>query len=151
MRVLIVETDSEIIRDIRMAFNKYEPDWQLTVIDTGIQCLTLIKGFRCPDIVISGVQLSDMSGFELTEHIRDDSETPILILSRDKDVNTLVKAFDVGAHDYIEVPFNNSVFIARIKAKLRRCKWDNHPQERKSMNIKGQRIFCHSISGESER
>ena len=150
MRVIIVETDSEIIKEVKSVLKKYEPDWELIVIESGIQCLSLIKELNCPVLVITGMQLTDMSGFELTENLRDDSGIPVIVISRDKDINALVRAFDVGAHDYIESPFNKVVFIARIKAKIRRFKWDNNIQKGNLTNIDNPRVMCHSISGKSE-
>ena len=79
------------------------------------------------------MELSDISGLELIELIRDDSDTPIIFLSDDKEIKTLVKAFDRGATDYIVKPFSNNVFMARLKALIRREVWNNtykhFPQE----------------------
>jgi PleD family two-component response regulator len=44
-------------------------------------------------------------------------------------VNTLVKAFEAGVSDYIVAPFSKEVFIARIKAQIRRKEWDIHAEE----------------------
>jgi DNA-binding response OmpR family regulator len=124
MEILIADTNSEILEDVLLTLNQYQPDWQLSIINAGKECLDIIKNGNCPDAVILGMQLSDMSGFELIGHIRDDSDIPVIFLSCDKDIQTLVKAFDSGANDYIVKPFNKAVFIARLKALIRRREWD---------------------------
>jgi two-component system KDP operon response regulator KdpE len=150
MKILLVGADLELIEEVSLTLKQYQPDWQLSVISSGVQGLALLKGNQCPDLAIIGMQLSDMSGFELIECIRDDSEIPIIFLSRDRDVNTLVKAFDAGACDYVEAPFNKATFFARIKAKLRRYKWDIQSKGNNSLNVNTQRVMCNPLPGKSE-
>jgi PleD family two-component response regulator len=38
-------------------------------------------------------------------------------------------AFDKGANDFVVVPFNRAIFIARIKARIRRRDWDKQNKE----------------------
>jgi len=83
------------------------------------------------DIVILGMQLSDTPGLQLIENIRDDSDVPVIFLSSDKNMETLVKAFDKGANDYIVKPFNNAILIARLKALVRRSNWDMQSKNKK--------------------
>jgi DNA-binding response OmpR family regulator len=85
-----------------------------------------------------------MSGFELIENIRDYSDVPIIFLSDDNDIQTLVRAFDAGANDYIVVPFNKVIFIARIKARIRRRDWDIQVIERKLASVKDKQNICSS-------
>jgi DNA-binding response OmpR family regulator len=136
MEILIADTNSEVIENVRMVFNQYQPDWQLSVTEAGEQCLDIVENGICYDIVIVGMKLSDMSGFELIEHIRDDSDIPIMVISDDNDIQILVNAFDAGANDFVAVPFNKAIFIARIKALVRRRNWDIQAIERKLANVK---------------
>jgi DNA-binding response OmpR family regulator len=124
MSIFISDTDHDTMGDILLYMNVYQPDWKLSVIDSGKQCLDILRNGICPDAIIVGMQLSDMSGLELTGHIRNDSDVPIIVLSHDRDMRTLVKAFDAGADEYIVKPFNNQLLIARLKALIRRRNWD---------------------------
>ncbi len=63
------------------------------------------------------------------EQIRDYSDIPVLYLSEEKDIFSLVKAFDRGANDYILVPFNEKIFVARLKSLIRREQWDVQTKE----------------------
>jgi DNA-binding response OmpR family regulator len=129
LKILIFGTGLESIEDIRLVLNQYQPDWQLFVIDSVEECLNIIKGINSPDAIILEIQLSGISSFDLISCIRDDSDIPIIALSDEKDVNTLVKAFEAGVSDYIVAPFSKAVFIARIKAQIRRKEWDIHAEE----------------------
>jgi DNA-binding response OmpR family regulator len=44
-------------------------------------------------------------------------------------MQTLVKAFDAGTNEYIVKPFNKAIFMARLKALLRRRAWDIQARE----------------------
>jgi DNA-binding response OmpR family regulator len=124
MKILIADIDSEMLNDIRRTLNKYQPDWQLDTVNDGKQCLKAIKNDDRPDVVITGIELPDMPDFKLVEEIREYSDIPVVVLSGNKDIFTLVRAFDAGANDYIVKPFNNRIFVARLKALIRRREWD---------------------------
>jgi CheY-like chemotaxis protein len=67
----------DLIEEVSLTLKQYHLIGNYHVISSGIQGLALLKGNQCPDLAIIGMQLSDMSGFELIECIRDDSEIPI--------------------------------------------------------------------------
>jgi two-component system KDP operon response regulator KdpE len=112
MKILIADNDSDIIEDVSRTLNINQPDWQVSVIGSGKRCLDILTGDNSPDAIITGIQLTDMSGFELVGRIRDNSDIPVIVVSRDTDIQRLVEAFDAGANDYIVRPFNKAIFIA---------------------------------------
>jgi DNA-binding response OmpR family regulator len=135
MKILIVESDCEVIERVKTVIKASQPDWNLSFTTSGKECIDIVGSGNCPDIVIIGMQLSDMSGLELIEHIRDDSDIPIIFISDDKDVQTLVNAFEAGTSDYIVTPFSKAIFIARIKALVRRRDWDIQAAENKQVKV----------------
>ena len=92
MKIMVVETNLKLINDITFTLNNYQPFWMVSAINSGKECLNIIKNDKSLDIIIIGIKLSDMSGFELTGYIRNDSDTPILIVSSDSNIRTLVRA-----------------------------------------------------------
>jgi two-component system KDP operon response regulator KdpE len=61
-----------------------------------------------------------MDGFEIINQLRHSGSTvPILILSSRTDEAGKVKAFDLGADDYVTKPFGVEEFLARVRAALR--------------------------------
>ncbi len=109
---------------MEQSLNQYLPDWEVSTIDSGKECLDIIKSNDCPNAFILGMRLRDMTGLGLIKQIRDDSDIPIIFLSNDDDIQTLVKVFDTGANDFMVVPVNKTIFITRIKALIRRSIWD---------------------------
>jgi two-component system response regulator MtrA len=124
MKILVTDANFELSERVRLIVKKLQPDWEIFSIDSGEKCLNMLHNAHKPDIVLVGMQLNDMSGFELIKYIRDDSDIPIVMLSKDNKIEALVKAFETGANDYVVEPYHDAVFIARLKALVRRREWD---------------------------
>jgi len=71
-------------------------------------------------LIIIDLQLPGMDGFELCRRIREAKEVPILIVSAKKEEIDKIRAFNLGADDYITKPFSPSELVARAKAHLTR-------------------------------
>ena len=72
-----------------------------------------------PDLIILDLGLPDTDGIKLLEHIRQESLTPIIILSARADEKDKVLALDKGANDYITKPFGSAELLARVRTALR--------------------------------
>ncbi len=74
-----------------------------------------------PDICILDVMMPKKDGFTLAEEIRaTDLETPIIFLTARSFNEDVLKAFSIGADDYIKKPFSMEELIFRTKAILKR-------------------------------
>ncbi len=125
MKIFIADSNNEAMEGMVSILNRRQPDWTVVIMNSGKQCLDTLRNGSCPDAFILGIQLTDMSGLELVIKIRDDSDMPIIVLSSDEDIHTLVETFDAGANDYIVKPFNEVIFVARLKALVRRRIWNS--------------------------
>jgi two-component system KDP operon response regulator KdpE len=72
-----------------------------------------------PDLIILDLGLPDRSGLDAIVEIRKRSLVPIIVLSARIDEGAKVKAFDLGADDYISKPFGMAELIARLRAAAR--------------------------------
>lgn len=72
------------------------------------------------NLIIVDLQLPGMDGFELCRQIRQAKEVPILIVSAKKEEIDKIRAFNLGADDYVTKPFSPSELVARAKAHLTR-------------------------------
>ena len=71
------------------------------------------------DLYIFDINVPDMTGLELLESLRDaDDKTPAIFISALIDLNSIAKAFEIGADDYIKKPFFPQELLIRVKAKL---------------------------------
>ena len=65
-------------------------------------------------MAIIDMQLPDGTGFDVSEMLKD-TDTSIIFLTVVDDENTIVKAFDDGAQDYIVKPFRIRELLARVR------------------------------------
>jgi len=74
-----------------------------------------------PDVILLDVMLPDSDGFSLIHWIRQQSDTPIIMVSGRGDTTDRIVGLEMGADDYITKPFEMRELSARIKAVLRRA------------------------------
>lgn len=67
------------------------------------------------DLIIIDVTLPDGNGFELFDEIHRLCSSPVIFLTAIDDEDSIVKAFDLGADDYITKPFSMRELLARIR------------------------------------
>lgn len=72
------------------------------------------------DMYILDLMLPGIDGFEICRQIREEKNTPILIVSAKKDDIDKIRGLGLGADDYITKPFSPSELVARVKAHLAR-------------------------------
>jgi len=83
---------------------------------------------READIVLLDGGLPKMNGFEVCRQIRNDSDTPVIMLTARDEEEDVLRGFRVGADDYVAKPFSPKQLVARMKAVLRRCEPDPYQQ-----------------------
>jgi putative two-component system response regulator len=86
-----------------------------------------------PDVILLDVMMPGMTGFEVCEHIRNDeklAEIPIIILTALDDHNSMIKALEVGADDFISKPFDRHELRARLLGIMRLNRFQKLMHER---------------------
>jgi two-component system response regulator RegX3 len=72
------------------------------------------------DLILLDLMLPRMDGMEICRKLRQESSTPIIMLTaKDSDLDKVL-GLEMGADDYITKPFNMRELAARVKAVLRR-------------------------------
>jgi len=73
------------------------------------------------NLYVFDINVPDMNGLELLESLREaDDKTPTIFISALVDLNSISKAFEIGADDYIKKPFFPQELLIRVNAKLLR-------------------------------
>ena len=71
------------------------------------------------DLYIFDINVPDINGLDLLHSLREaDDKTPTIFISALVDLNSISKAFEVGAEDYIKKPFFPEELLIRVNAKL---------------------------------
>jgi DNA-binding response OmpR family regulator len=74
-----------------------------------------------PDIVVSDINMPEMSGMELCKKIRHDQRTkhiPVVLLTAQSCEEQQLRGIETGAADYLTKPFNFEILVSRIKNLL---------------------------------
>ena len=120
-RLLIVEDDKTLLEGLGYILEELE--YVVITAQTIKDAFKLIEKENI-DLILLDCNLPDGSGYDFCETIRDSFRGKVLILTaRNTEVDE-IKAFKVGADDYISKPFSTAVLIERIKNLLR--KRDSH-------------------------
>jgi two-component system response regulator QseB len=71
------------------------------------------------DLYVFDINVPDINGLELLKSLRDaDDNTQTIFISALVDLNSIAKAFEIGAEDYIKKPFFPEELLIRVNAKL---------------------------------
>ena len=116
-RILIVE-DELAIAELEKDYLELS-GFEVEVSTDGKEGLTkaLAEDFN---LVILDLMLPGMDGFEICRRIRDEKNTPIIMVSAKKDDIDKIRGLGLGADDYMTKPFSPSELVARVKAHLAR-------------------------------
>ena len=94
------------------------------------------------DLFILDLMLPGVDGFEICRQVRDEKNTPIIMVSAKKDDIDKIRGLGLGADDYITKPFSPSELVARVKAHMAR--YDrlvgSAVEENKVIDIRGLKI-----------
>ncbi|HEY4599747.1 MAG TPA: ATP-binding protein [Cerasibacillus sp.] len=116
-QILVVDDDPVNLKVISKILDK---DYYLIKATNGHEALQYIKDNQF-DLVVSDVMMPQMSGYELTRHIREQytlSELPILLLTARNQIEDVQTGFNVGANDYVIKPVDAVELSARVHSLI---------------------------------
>ena len=94
--------------------------FKIVTATNGTQALDVVDKEQ-PDLILLDVMMPDMSGFEVSQHLKAKPETndiPIIFLTALNSTADIVKGFQVGANDFISKPFNKEELIIRVMHQI---------------------------------
>lgn len=119
--VVLVVDDEKALRDF-VRRNLEARQYKVLTACNGLEALAAFQT-NAIDLVILDLMMPHLDGLETTRRIRQSSNTPIIILTALGEEADKVRAFDLGADDYLTKPFGVGELMGRIKAVLRRAHW----------------------------
>ena len=115
--ILIVE-DNEELSSLLCDFLRAE-GYTVSVADTGEKALMLYEKYGAK-LVILDILLPGIDGFAVCSKIRENSNTPILIVSARTEKEDKLNGLILGADDYIEKPYDIDILLAKIDGIFKR-------------------------------
>jgi two-component system, OmpR family, KDP operon response regulator KdpE len=114
--ILVIDDEPQIRKLLEI--NLESNDYKVYMAETGKEGL-LMAANHPPNLIILDLGLPDKSGHVVLKELREWYNKPIIILSVQDDEESIVKALDNGANDYLTKPFRSQELLARIRSGLR--------------------------------
>ena len=115
---ILVVDDEETIREVVRRYLEREGYLVKEAAD-GYEALRIIQD-DSPSLIVLDLMLPGIDGLSLTQHLRQDRQIPIIMLTAKSEDNDRIRGLDLGADDYITKPFNPQEVVSRVRAVLRR-------------------------------
>lgn len=116
--ILVVDDKPDNVRLLSTILT--EQGYQVRKALNGQRAIATVQEFP-PTIILLDVMMPEMNGYEVCAKLKASPKTcsiPVIFLSALDDVLDKVKAFDVGAVDYITKPFQDKEVLARVANQL---------------------------------
>ena len=119
MKVLVIESDQRVVRDVILCLNVRYPGATVIPIAEGAKGIEMVETEE-PDLVMVDSSLPDIDSLDLIGKIREFSNVPMLILSEAQTDMDRTRELEAGADEYVTKPFNHIELLVRVIALLRR-------------------------------
>lgn len=114
--ILVVDDDPALAEMIGIVLSA--EGFALEFCADGAEAMDRFREVR-PDLVLLDLMLPGKDGIEICTELRQESGTPVIMLTAKGDPTDVVLGLESGADDYIVKPFNPKELVARIRTRLR--------------------------------
>ena len=119
MKVLVIEDDGKVVRDIRFCLEVRYPEVMVVSVGEGQKGVEMVET-ESPDLVMVDCSLPDMESVDVITEIRQFSDVSIVVLCEVETELDIARQLEAGADECVFKPFSPIELLARIKALLRR-------------------------------
>ena len=116
-RILVVDDDPQTLRYVREALTA--AGYSALVTSNHDELASIIHAER-PELVLLDLLLPGTDGIALMERLPELADLPVIFISAYGRDETIARALDTGAADYLVKPFSTTELVARIRAALHR-------------------------------
>lgn len=115
MKKILICEDEEILLTA-LKFRLQKQGYELLLCSNGEEARQLVKT-EMPDIIVTDIDLPDVTGVDLVNYIRKDllNDTPIIMISPLEHEDDLLLALRNGANDFVTKPFKPVELVLRIR------------------------------------
>jgi DNA-binding response OmpR family regulator len=121
--VLVVDDSVLTVRQLSHYFERR--GFRVLTATDGVSALECARSEH-PDVILLDLELPDLHGFDVCRHLREFSDSYVLMLTASSEEVDIVTGLTVGADDYVRKPFRLPEVEARVRALLRRPRQSRH-------------------------
>jgi len=147
MRVLLIDDEQFYFKMLQKSLK--EAEYQLEYAKSGSEGLAKIPAFE-PELLIVDLRLPELDGFEILKRLRRDpkfSYIPVIVITSQDELSEKLKAFELGADDYLVKPFQPEELVARMGILARRGRAMQMAQKETSGTSESTLVTVHSLRG----
>ena len=120
---LLVVDDDNKIRDLTKQYLE-ENNFLVTTAKDAIDAKKKIEIIKF-DLLILDIMMPGESGLSLTQYLKKDNMTPIILLTAMGEVGDRIKGLELGADDYLGKPFEPKELLLKVKNILKKTQTKN--------------------------
>jgi len=118
IKTVLVVDDEEL--NISILVELLSCDYDVVIALDGATVIQIVEE-ECVDLILLDIMMPEMNGYEVCEYLKSKKNTkniPIIFTTAVTDENSIEKAYDVGAVDYVMKPFKPKELLSRLKIQL---------------------------------
>ena len=117
IKIVIAEDNSVLILLLKLSLKK--EGYQIFIAEDGKQAKSLIEKHN-PHVILTDIMMDYFSGLEIISFVRNELQrnTPILVFSSSGQEEIILKAFSLGATDFMSKPLIPNELVFRVKKML---------------------------------
>ncbi|MBN2898432.1 MAG: diguanylate cyclase [Clostridia bacterium] len=119
MQTILIVDDAPI--NITLLGNLFKDNYIVQVANQGTTAIEIATGDDPPDLILLDVVMPEMTGYEVCKVLKNNKKTeniPIIFITGKDGTQDEIKAFELGAVDYITRPFNPVIVKARVNTHM---------------------------------
>ena len=117
LKIVLAEDNSTL--SLLLKFRLEKEGYELLMAGDGKEAIELIKE-HTPNLILTDIMMPFISGLEVISHVRNElkMQIPIIVFSAAGQEEMVLKAFNLGANDFMGKPFSPNELVMRIKRLL---------------------------------
>lgn len=114
LKIVLAEDNSTL--SLLLKFRLEKEGFEIFIAEDGKEAIELIENHN-PYLVLADIMMPFYSGLEVISHIRNKlkKDTPVIIFSSAGQEEMVLKAFSLGASDFMAKPFSPNELVIRVK------------------------------------
>ncbi len=115
-KILLIDDEESILQSLKIFLATM--NYKVATASNGAEGVQYVQNEH-PDLVITDLKMPELDGLEVLEQIKKiDTNIPCIIMTAYEDIDSTIRAMQLGAYDYIEKPIDTPRFKALIKRSL---------------------------------
>ena len=106
-KIIVVDDEPDLIHTVKLILEDLSDEYEVIGVDSGMQCLELLKNNQIPDLILLDIMMPGMNGWDVAAEIKKNpiwNKIPLVFLTAKTD--SFSKTFgSIVSEDYITKPF----------------------------------------------